>query len=83
MKFPRGQKNRDYRLETYFVGGKMKHRRIPLINGIEVEEFNLAHAEDSVLIEDGYEDLLFEREKKTEPSQPSQTRNTSHTKKVD
>ena len=83
MKFPKGQKNRDYRLETYFVGGKMKHRRIPLINGIEVEEFYLAHAEDSVLIEDGYEDLLFEREEKSEPNQPPQIRNTNHTKSED
>ena len=69
MKLPRGQKNRDYRLEAYFVGGKMKHRRVSLIDGIEVEEFYLAHADDSILIADGHEDLLFEREEKVEPNQ--------------
>jgi len=43
----------------------MKHRRIPLIDGIEMEDFYLAHADDSTLIQDGYEHLLFKREEKT------------------
>jgi len=61
-KKPKRKKGKDYRLETYFVGGKMKHRRAPLVEGMEVGDFYRAFADDSVLIADGYFDLLLERE---------------------
>ena len=54
--------DRDYRLETYFVGGKMKHRRIPLIEGHAVDEFLRANADDTFLAAEGHFELLHERE---------------------
>ena len=64
------KKSKNYRTEVYFVGGKMKKRRIPLIDGIEVEEFIRRNADDAFLIENGYFHILHEREqarKKTHP----------------
>ena len=34
-------RKKTYRTEIYFINGKMKKRRIPLIDGIEVDEFRL------------------------------------------
>ena len=53
----------------------MKHRRIPLIDGMEVEAFLLAHADDSILIQDGYEHLRSQRQEKmeAEPADPADT----------
>ena len=66
----RPQKGRDYRLETYFVGGKMKHRRIPLIAGLLAEEFLHAHADDAFLAAEGHFDLLHERERSQATPEP-------------
>ncbi len=55
-------KGRDFRYETYFVGGKMKRIRIPLIGGLPVEDFLRAHADDCFLAAEGYYELLHERQ---------------------
>ena len=75
MKYPKGKKGRDFRLETYFMGGKMKHRRVPLIDGMEVEAFLLAHADDSILIQDGYEHLISQRHEMMNTDDTEKTRN--------
>jgi len=62
-------KNKTYRIETYFVGGKMKKRKIPLIEGVEVEEFIRRNADDGFLRDEGYYHILGERQMKTEPNQ--------------
>ena len=54
-------KKKNYRIETYFVRGKMKKRKIPLIDGLEVEEFVRRNADDIYLMQEGYYDLLHER----------------------
>ncbi len=64
------QKGRDYRLEPYFVGGKMKHRRIPLIANGPIEEFLRAHATDGFLVEEGYLEILHERECERDQADP-------------
>lgn len=56
------KKNRDYRVEIYFVRGKMKKRKIPLIDGMEINEFVRRNADDTFLIENGYYEILHERE---------------------
>lgn len=45
-KIHKDKKGRTYIKESYFVGGKMKFRRIYLINGIPEEEYYLEHATD-------------------------------------
>ncbi len=55
-------KGRDYRLETCFVGGKMKHRRIPLIEGQPVAEFLRHNTDDSFLAAESHFEILHERE---------------------
>ncbi len=62
------KKGRDYRLDTYFVGGKLKHWRVPLIEGQPVDEFLRAHADDSFLAAEGYIELLGEREAESQPA---------------
>lgn len=66
--FPMKKKNKDYRYEIYFVGGKMKKRKIPLIEGLEVDEFIRRNADDAYLMAEGHWDILHERE--IERSQP-------------
>jgi hypothetical protein len=56
------KKNKNFRTEIYFVGGKMKKRKIPLIDGMEVHEFIRRNADDAFLIENGYYEVLHERE---------------------
>jgi hypothetical protein len=58
------KKSKDFRTEIYFVGGKMKKRRIPLIDGMEVEEFIRRNADDVYLMQEGHFDILHEREQK-------------------
>ncbi len=65
------RKGRDYRLETYFVGGKMKHRRTLLVEGRPTEEFLRAHADDAFLAEEGYFEILHERECGRNQSDPT------------
>ena len=55
-------KSKNFRTEIYFVGGKMKRRKIPLIDGMEVDEFIRRNADDSFLVQEGYFHLLHERE---------------------
>ena len=56
------KKGRDFRVETYFVGGKMKKRKIPLIEGQAVEDFIRQNADDAFLVQEGYFEILHERE---------------------
>lgn len=53
----------------------MKHRRVPLIDGMEVEAFLLAHADDSILIQDGYEHLISQRQEMMNTDDTEKTRN--------
>lgn len=56
------KKSENFRPEIYFVHGKMKKRRIPLIDGLEVEEFIRRNADDAFLVQEGHFDILDERE---------------------
>jgi len=56
------KKSDNFRTEIYFVRGKMKKRRIPLIDGLEVEEFIRRNADDAFLVQEGHFDILHERE---------------------
>jgi hypothetical protein len=56
------KKSNSFRTEIYFVGGKMKKRKIPLIDGMEVEEFIRRNADDAFLVQEGHFDILYERE---------------------
>ena len=42
----RDKKGRDYIKESYFVGGKMKFRRIYIIDGVPADEFYEKNATD-------------------------------------
>jgi hypothetical protein len=55
-------KSKTFRTETYLVGGRMKKRRIPLIDGLEVDEFVRRNADDIFLLQAGYYEILHERE---------------------
>lgn len=63
------KKGRDYRLETYFVGGKMRHRKIPLIDSQPVDELLRAHADDAVLAAEGHFEILGERDADNQASE--------------
>jgi hypothetical protein len=56
------KKNKDYRVELYFVRGKMKRRKVSLFDGMEVDEFVLRNADDVFLLENAYYEILHERE---------------------
>jgi hypothetical protein len=56
------KKSKNFRTEIYFVRGKMKKRRIPLIDGMEVDEFIRRNADDVYLVQEGHFDILHERE---------------------
>lgn len=58
------KKSKHFRTEIYFVRGKMKKRKIPLIHGLEVEEFIRRNADDAFLMQEGHYDILHERELK-------------------
>lgn len=58
------KKSKNYRTEIYFVRGKMKKRKIPLIDGLEVEEFIRRNADDVFLLQEGDYDILHERQMK-------------------
>ena len=65
-------KNKTYRIETYFVGGKMKKRKIPLIDGLPVEEFIRRNADDVFLLQEGYYEILQERQVKSRTRRSTQ-----------
>ena len=56
------KRSKSHRTEIYFVCGKMKKRKIPLIDGMEVEEFIRRNADDAFLLREGYCEILHERE---------------------
>jgi hypothetical protein len=56
------KQNKNFRTEVYFVGGRMKRRKIPLIEGLEVDEFIRRNADDIFLFQAGYYEILHERE---------------------
>ena len=67
------KKSKHYRTEVFFVRGKMKKRKIPLIDGLEPEEFIRRNADDIFLLQEGYFEILYEREQernKTEQAVP-------------
>ena len=47
------RKNKNFRTEVYFVGGRMKRRKIPLIEGLEVDEFIRRNANEGFLVCEG------------------------------
>lgn len=50
----------EYVLQTYFVGGKMKHEKVYLIEGLSAEEFYRKNADPVTLMQNGDYDLLDE-----------------------
>ena len=56
------KKSKNYRTETFFVRGKMKKRKIPLIEGMEVDGFMRNNADDIFLLQTGEFGILHERE---------------------
>jgi hypothetical protein len=54
--------SKDFRFETYFVRGKMKRRRIRLIDGLDADEWIRRNADDVFLVQEGYYEVLHERE---------------------
>lgn len=56
------KKPKNYRTEVFFVRGKRKKRKIPLIDGLETEEFIRRNADDIFLMQEGYFEILYERE---------------------
>ncbi len=56
------KKSQDFRYETYFVRGKMKRRRIRLIDGLDADEWIRRNADDVFLVQEGYYEVLHERE---------------------
>jgi hypothetical protein len=56
------KKSKDFRFETYFVRGKMKRRRIRLIDGLDADEWIRRNADDVFLVQEGYYEVLHERE---------------------
>ena len=61
---PTGQpkKERDIRFETYFVGAKMKKRKVPLVEGQPVDDFIRQNADDIFRVQAGHFEILRERE---------------------
>lgn len=51
-----------FRWETYFVGGKQKRRKIRTVDGMDAGEFIRANADDIWLKQEGYFEILHERE---------------------
>ena len=56
------KKGRDFRVETCFVGGKMKKRKIPLVEGQHVADFIRQNADVIFLVQAGHIEILHERE---------------------
>ena len=57
-----GKKSEDFRHEAYFVPGKMKRRRIRPIDGLDADEWIRRNADDVFLVQEGYYEILHERE---------------------
>jgi hypothetical protein len=53
-----------FRWEIGFVGGKQKRRKVRTIDGIDVEEFIRYNADDVFLKNEGYFEILNERQEK-------------------
>ncbi|HMP29011.1 MAG TPA: hypothetical protein PKD85_05400 [Saprospiraceae bacterium] len=57
-KIYKDKKGREFIKESYFVGGKMKFRRISLIDGIPAHEYYLKNATDLDLYLNGDYELI-------------------------
>ena len=56
------KKSKNYKTVVFFVRGKRRKRKIFLIDGLEPEEFIRRNADDVFLMQEGYFDILHERE---------------------
>ena len=55
-------KNKDYRIEKCFINGKLKRWKIPLVQGLPVDEFIRRNACDIYLSQEGHWDIISERQ---------------------
>ena len=55
-------KNKDYRIEKCFINGKLKRWKVPLVEGLPVDEFIRRNACDIYLSQEGHWDIIFERQ---------------------
>lgn len=70
-KIHRDKKGRDFIKETYFVGGKMKFRRIYVIDGIPADEFYQKNATDmDFFVNEDFELINCKEQNKQEPDLP-------------
>lgn len=51
-----------FRWETYFVRGKQKRKKVRTVDGVDTEEFIRLNADDIWLKQEGYFEILHERE---------------------
>ena len=51
----------EYILQQYFVGGKMKHEKIYVIDGVSVDDFYSQNADPITLLQNGDYDILNEQ----------------------
>jgi hypothetical protein len=75
------RKDKNFRTEIYFVGGKRKKRRIPLVDGLDVDEFIRRNADDAFLLENGYFEILGEREAERNGSTAAHFPESAHSKR--
>lgn len=59
-----------FRWQLYFVNGKQRREKVRLIDGMEVDDFIRKNADDAWLLQEGYYDILHERDRATR-SRPS------------
>jgi len=52
----------EYILRQYFVGGKMKHEKIYVIEGVPIDEFYRQNADPITLLQNGDYELLNEQD---------------------
>jgi len=55
-------KNRDYRVEWCFMNGKLVRWKIPLVEGLPVDEFIRRNACDIYLSQEGHWEIISERQ---------------------
>lgn len=55
----------EFRFETFFVNGRQKRRKVRLIDGIPADEYIEKNADEILLVQEGYYEILRARE--TEP----------------
>ena len=57
----------EFRFETYFANGKQKRRKVRLIDGMPVAEFIEKNADEMILVQEGYYEILDARQENAEP----------------